>query len=293
MAGGAAAVAGVAAAGCGPGGSKAPAEATQEVLVIDEADPWARPQMYRTPVGLPQGVAFSLSPAATPTEAGAFYPAGEPTATPTRRSPWSSSLLKQVAASGPSDRPFVGLTIDDGWSSRDQVLAILQQRRVKLSLFLAGRCIAGDQRFVARAINAGCEVANHTMDHYDLTSKSAAYIQDDLQQFENIVKAMVPGATTVPFMRPSGGALNQTVIDASAALGYRPILWNASSGDGATSTTPAQMVTNVLAGAKPGAIILMHFGDRAITALPAIVDGIRAKGLEPVTLTKLFENVNG
>ena len=281
------------AAGCGSGEPAPPAEATAEVLFIDEADPWARPRVYEVPAGAPHSVAFSLSPAATPTAAGAFFPAGEPTATPTRRPPWSSSLLKQVAASGPTDCPVVGLTIDDGWSSRDEVLAILQQRKVKLSLFLAGRCIAGDQQFVARALNAGCEVANHTMDHYDLTAKSAAYIQDDLQQFENVVKAMVPGATTVPFMRPSGGALNQTVIDASAALGYRPILWNASSGDGSTTTTPAQMVSNVLAGAKPGAIILMHFGDRAITALPAIVDGIRAKGLEPVTLTKLFENVAG
>jgi peptidoglycan/xylan/chitin deacetylase (PgdA/CDA1 family) len=39
---------------------------------------------------------------------------------------------------------------------------------------------------------------------------------------------------------------------------------------------------------RPGSIILMHFGERAVIALPAIVDGLRAKGLEPVTLTRLF-----
>ncbi|MCZ2109679.1 MAG: polysaccharide deacetylase family protein [Dehalococcoidia bacterium] len=256
-----------------------------EVLVIDEADPTATPYVF---------TATALPATATPTLA-------LPTATPSptrgprlmRRPAWTSDILGQVATSGPADRPLCALTIDDGWYSRDEVLAVLQQQNVQLTFFLAGRPIAGDHGFIARALDAGFEIANHTMDHYDLIGKSAAYVQKDLADFEDLVRDMVTGATTVPYMRPSGGSLDQTVINASVAAGYRPILWSGSSGDGSVSTTPAQMTANVIAAARPGAIILMHFSERAVAALPGMIAGIRAKGLEPVSLSKLFEQAPG
>ena len=173
------------------------------------------------------------------------------------------------------------------------VIAILEQKDAQLSLFLAGRLIAGDYGFVARALNAGCEIVNHTMDHYDLTAKSAAYIQDDLAQFEKVVADTVTGATTKPFMRPSGGALNQTVIDALPRPGTGRSSGTSPPGMEARPRHRTQMVANAVTGAKPGAIILMHFGDRALVALPRIIDGLRAKGLEPVSLSKLFENTAG
>jgi peptidoglycan/xylan/chitin deacetylase (PgdA/CDA1 family) len=258
-----------------------------DVLFIDETDPTATPRILRSS----SGVEYQL-PTVTPTQTPTPSPTPSPTATPTPRKvvrpAWSSDLLRQTARTGPTDRPLVALTIDDGWSARDSVLKVLQDRRTPLTLFLAGRPILTDLGFVARALNAGCEIANHTWDHYDLVNKSAAYIKKDLQDFEDLVRAQASSGSTLPYMRPSGGTLNQTVIDASAEMGYRPILWSASSGDGSASTTPAQMVANVLAGAKPGAIILMHFSDRAVIALPAILDGLKAKGLEAVTLSRLF-----
>ena len=244
-----------------------------------------------------------LIPTVTPTSTPTATPSPTPTATPTLtrrelaklqpRPTWSSSLLGQVIRQGPSNRPLVALTIDDGWTARDSVLQVIESLDIQPTLFLAGRPIIGDYGFVARALNAGCEIANHTWDHYDLTKQTYSYIQKDLADFEAIVTQNVTGATTRPFMRPSGGSLNQTVIDASAAAGYRPVLWSASTGDGSASTTPSQMVTNALAGARPGAIILMHFSARAVVALPPIVEGLRAKGLEPVSLSKLFEETFG
>ena len=252
------------------------------MLVIDEADPTATPVLVSTPTSVPTD-----TPTATVMPATATAVAGRRHHSP--HPEWPPDLLRQVIRSGPTERPLVALTIDDGWSSRDAVLDVLQQKKVYPTLFLAGRPILGDKAFVARAFDSGCEIANHTWDHYDLINKTAEYIQKDLRDFEDIVREQVTGATTLPFMRPSGGSVNQGVIDASAAAGYRVILWSGSSGDGSASTTPADMVKNVLASARPGAIILMHFTDRGVIALPGMIDGIRAKGLEPVSLSKLFE----
>ncbi len=247
-----------------------------EVVVLDEADPTATPQVYVARPDATQPATPTPSPSPTP------RPGFEP------RPVWTSQVLDQVARSGPTDRPFVGLTIDDGWTARDGVLAVLKERKVQPTFFLTGRAIANDRDFIARALDGGCEIGNHTMDHAWLVDKSKAYIQKDLQDFEDLVRSIVPDATTVPYMRPSGGAINQTVIDASAELGYRPILWNASTGDGSTSTTPDQMVRNALS-AGPGAILITHFSQRAVAALPGIIDGLRARGLEPVSLTALFQ----
>ncbi len=253
-------------------------------LSIDPNDPLATPRYFRSAGGVDY-----LLPTATPAPP-TVTPTPSPVPTPTRpaRPAWSNDLLHQVSSQGPGTKPLVALTIDDGWSYRDEVLEVLKQMRLELTLFLAGRPISNDRGFVARALDAGCEIANHTMDHYDLINKTPEYIKKDIQDFEDLVKAAAPGATTRPYMRPSGGSLNQTVIDATAEMGYRPILWNVSTGDGSSSTTPQQMTDYAVNNARPGSIILMHFSVRAVAALPGIVSGLRAKGLEPVTLTRLF-----
>jgi peptidoglycan/xylan/chitin deacetylase (PgdA/CDA1 family) len=257
------------------------------VLAVDEADPTASARYYTTANGIDYVLAeppASTSPVAWPTAT----PTPIPIATAIPAPGWTPELLRQVASRGPDTKPYVALTIDDGWSFRDEVLEVLKKRKLPLTFFLAGRPILNDKGFVARALNAGCEIANHTWDHYDLINKTPDYVRKDLQDFEDLVKAAAPGATTQPYMRPSGGLLNQMVVEASANAGYRPILWNVSTGDGSNGTTPAQMTAYAVNNSRPGSIILMHFGERAVIALPAIIDGLRAKGLEPVTLTRLF-----
>ena len=52
--------------------------------------------------------------------------------------------------------------------------------------------------------------------------------------------------------------------------------------------SPAVVARRALAGARPGSIILMHTQWNSEKAIPAIVKGLRAKGLEPVGLDALF-----
>jgi peptidoglycan/xylan/chitin deacetylase (PgdA/CDA1 family) len=257
------------------------------VLSVDPADPRATPRFYRSANGtdylLP--TATPVPPTATPS------PTPSPTPTPRVTPPaWSDDLLRQVASKGPGTKPLVALTIDDGWDHRDEVLEVVKQLKLQLSFFLAGRPLGNDRAFVARSLDAGCEIANHTMDHYDLINQTSAYIKKDIQDFEDLVKAAATGATTRPYMRPSGGNVNANVINSAADMGYRTILWNVSTGDGSSTTTPQQMTDYAVNNARPGSIILMHFSVRAVTALPMIVAGLRGKGLEPVTLTRLFND---
>jgi peptidoglycan/xylan/chitin deacetylase (PgdA/CDA1 family) len=74
------------------------------------------------------------------------------------------------------------------------------------------------------------------------------------------------------------------------------VTWDVSAQDW-VETDSARLAKNILAKVKPGSIILLHDGidgnigaDRSVVvdALPAILDGLAAKGLKPVTLDKLL-----
>ena len=72
-----------------------------------------------------------------------------------------------------------------------------------------------------------------------------------------------------------------------------PVLWDTDGDDWIGTATPATVGRTVLSEARPGSIILLHDGGgrRGITvrALPRIVSGLRARGLEPVLVSDLLE----
>jgi peptidoglycan/xylan/chitin deacetylase (PgdA/CDA1 family) len=78
--------------------------------------------------------------------------------------------------------------------------------------------------------------------------------------------------------------------------GMRTVLWNVEVKDWA-ETDPARLAANVLAKVQPGAIVLLHDGteghpniDRAVLvqALPAILEGLQARGLHAVRVDELL-----
>src|SRR5690606_21957531 len=75
---------------------------------------------------------------------------------------------------------------------------------------------------------------------------------------------------------------------APAAVGFPyPAVWAGAPSDstnpGASAITP-----RVLGPARPGSIILLHVQGQTAAALPAILSGLRARGLQQSTLPELF-----
>ena len=83
---------------------------------------------------------------------------------------------------------------------------------------------------------------------------------------------------------------------AAAVDGVTVVTWDVSAADWATADA-ALVAKRVLDRISPGSIILLHDGldgnigaNRTVVleALPMILDGLEARGLEPVTLDKLL-----
>jgi peptidoglycan-N-acetylglucosamine deacetylase len=184
----------------------------------------------------------------------------------------------------------VALTFDDGPGPYTQRLVdVLNALRVHATFFAIGE---EEQYFSAGTLaelRSGDVVGDHTETHPMMASLSR---HDQHQQLlEQIYRIQLLGGPTPRLFRPPYGSFNPTTFRELHALHLLMILWSTDTADYTRPGAPA-IVQSALAGAHPGAIILMHDagGDRSetIAALPAIVRGLRERGLRPVTVPRLL-----
>jgi peptidoglycan/xylan/chitin deacetylase (PgdA/CDA1 family) len=186
----------------------------------------------------------------------------------------------------------VALTFDDGPGPYTPgVLSVLERLHVHATFFAIGRMERYFSVSTARELRDGDVVGDHTEDHPMLALMSAHEQKEQL--FEQIARIELLGGPRPTLFRPPYGSFNATTMRELHALHLLMVLWSVDTGDYQLPGVEA-IVQRALEGAHPGAIILMHDGggDRSqtIAALPQIIAGLRAKGLQPVTVPTLLRD---
>ncbi len=189
-----------------------------------------------------------------------------------------------VVRTGPAALPEVALTFDDGPSLEQtpRILGILDRLRARATFFELGRHVAGRERLMLRILRSGDEIGNHSFHHpRDPGAGELAAT--------NRAIAAATGFTPCLF-RPPYGLLDGKDEAAARRARLKTVLWSVDSDD-ERQPGAGRIVAETLAEAKPGAIILMHDGGhhpQTVTALPRIVHGLEARGLRPVTVSRLL-----
>lgn len=196
-----------------------------------------------------------------------------------------------AVVSGGATGNEVALTFDDGPGPyTERLVATLNRLHVKATFFAVG---SQEQYFSQGTIDelkSGDVVGDHTETHPMMASLSP---HDQYQQlFQQMAQIELLGPRPRLF-RPPYGSFNATTFRELHHLHQLMILWSVDTGD-YTMPGVQTIVQRALAGARPGAIVLMHDagGDRSqtIAALPAIVRGLRRRGLHPVTIPQLLRD---
>jgi peptidoglycan/xylan/chitin deacetylase (PgdA/CDA1 family) len=186
----------------------------------------------------------------------------------------------------------VALTFDDGPGPyTQQLVATLDKLHVRATFFAIGD---QEQYFSAGTmaeISSGDVIGNHTESHPMMAPLSA---HDQYEQlFEQMAHIEIVGGTRPRLFRPPYGSFNATTFRELRHLHLLMVLWSVDTSDYTLPGTGA-IVQTALSGAKPGSIILMHDGggnrSETIAALPAIVKGLRKRGLDPVTVPRLLQD---
>lgn len=203
-----------------------------------------------------------------------------------------NSVLAYTPAvrSGGAHGNEVALTFDDGPGPyTQQLVATLDKLGVPATFFAIG---SQEQYFSAGTIaeiKSDDAIGNHTETHPMMASLSAHDQYEEL--FDQMAQIEVLGGKRPRLFRPPYGSFNATTFRELHHLHLLMILWSVDTAD-YTLPGVSAIVHTALAGAKPGAIILMHDGggnrSETIAALPAIVKGLRKRGLHPVTIPRLL-----
>ena len=188
----------------------------------------------------------------------------------------------------PTPRKVVALTFDAGANADGvpKILATLASNRVAGTFFLTGTWV---EDFPAQTAQIGMAfpVGNHSYSHPDLTTLTDAQVRDQITRAATLIKS-VTAQDPRPLFRFPFGARDARTIGIANSLSYGSIRWTVDTlgWKGTSGGQTVQTVVNrVIAGLRPGAIILMHVGSNPqdhstldADALPTLINQLRARG---------------
>lgn len=207
--------------------------------------------------------------------------------------PYAEQVPKEdgVAAGAPV-KGLVALTFDDGPGRYTyDVLALLKRHRMKATFFVLGSKAEQDPQALRQMVDEGHVVAAHSWTHASMVTLDAKGLREEFDRTNAVIREATGRVAAI--QRPPFGDFDGRTNRWSRANGMLPILWNVDSNDWQLDD-PRTVADNVLNAPNlgPGAIILLHDGgdDRSMTvnALPAIMDGLRKRGLRSVTIPELL-----
>jgi peptidoglycan/xylan/chitin deacetylase (PgdA/CDA1 family) len=197
----------------------------------------------------------------------------------------NASVWRRVDGAGSR----VALTFDDCYNTGawERILDILKARGVHATFFCNGVYVAARPDLARRTSAEGHGIGSHTYDHVWLTQVSYSTMVSEMRA-DQTAWWNAARETPAPFFRPPYGAYNSTVVYAAGQTSYaRVILWDVDPTDYAT-TSSSTIAYRVLHNVRAGSIVVMHALWQTAGALPAILDGLKSRGLLPVTLPQLF-----
>jgi peptidoglycan/xylan/chitin deacetylase (PgdA/CDA1 family) len=183
-------------------------------------------------------------------------------------------------------RKQVWLTFDDGpGPDTETILDILEDHQAPATFFLIGEQLKNYSRLEAlrqRLSSAGHRVGNHSWSHPSFLGLSAPAARQEVWRAQELIEQSFPNST-LPIFRPPYGYRTEDLFAHLQAARLSTIGWSVNSLDFLSG--PAEtMVDRVLGLAVPGSILLFHDGperrERTVSALPAILRGLRQRGYE-------------
>jgi peptidoglycan/xylan/chitin deacetylase (PgdA/CDA1 family) len=197
---------------------------------------------------------------------------------------------------GDRSRPQVALTFDlcetrNKAAGFDPVIiAILQEKQAAATFFAGGLWLQSHpQEARLLASEPLFELGNHSWSHPDLRKSDTATLGEEIEATEKLL-TRITGRSSRLFRLPFGYH-DDNVLRRVAAHGVRIIQWDVVTGDPDRQVLAADIVTAVKHGARNGSIVIMHANGRGwhtAEALPQVIDLLRQRGFELVTVSKLL-----
>ncbi|WP_461815966.1 polysaccharide deacetylase family protein [Faecalimonas sp.] len=184
------------------------------------------------------------------------------------------------------NKPMLALTFDDGPGvDTEKILDVLKANGARATFFMLAPKVEKYPNAVKKMKDIGCELANHSTTHTDLTKLTPEEIRKELSTTVHAV-AKVTGGFPTTLVRPPYGKKNATV---KATVGQPIIMWSIDTLDWKTRNAQST-INNVLKNAKDGDIVLMHdIHKQSVEAAVQLIPMLVQRGYQLVTVSELAE----
>jgi len=199
-----------------------------------------------------------------------------------------ASIGKPVYCGGGRVGRYVALTFDDGPGAYTHfAIRKLKKWKARVTFFVVGDRLREPawKRWAQRETELAA-IADHSWTHPYLPGLDLAGVRTEIADTKSLAEQVT--GTKVQVFRPPYGARNASIDAIAAQQGLAQIIWDVDSADSAGANY-AGIARNVIAGLKPGGIILMHENrGQTIRALPTILPQLKKKHLTAVTVPELL-----
>ena len=195
--------------------------------------------------------------------------------------------VRYVSSAMVTEPPKIALTFDDGpnasWTP--VLLDGLKEREVHATFFLIGDNAKKNPDIVKRLDEEGHLIGNHTYHHVEITKVSNEEAYQEIMETNSVIRSITGKDTE--YMRPPFGLWQR---DLELDLEVLPVMWTIDPLDWTTGNVD-EIVNKVVTEAEENDIILLHDCYKtSVEAALKIVDILKEKGFEFVTVDELIMN---
>jgi peptidoglycan/xylan/chitin deacetylase (PgdA/CDA1 family) len=200
----------------------------------------------------------------------------------------------RIVRHGGRDLPRIALTFDVCPTRApveldERIVDELVTAHAKATFFVSGRWAKAKPDVVRHlAAEPLFEIGNHTFRHPHLIRADDAHVREELASTQELLRSLTGRTPTT--WRPPFGEVDDRIARIAAGIGLATIEYDVISGDPIPTATATSLVRAVLLHAKAGSIVVMHANHRRFptaAAVPQIIAGLRARGMELVTVSEL------
>lgn len=172
------------------------------------------------------------------------------------------------------------------------ILDYLAAEKLPYTIFATGLFAKRNQAQLAELARSPLvAVENHSFDHPQHMERLNP---DQVRAQVADTDAVIAGVTgrQPRFFRFPAGNYDAATLAAVEATGHRVVHWTFASGDPAPGLKPESLKNWVLSKTRPGDILIFHVNGRAPAtsqALPAIIAGLKARGVQFVRLDEVLK----
>lgn len=188
-----------------------------------------------------------------------------------------------------SGEKVIYLTFDCGYENgcTEKILDTLKQKNVTAAFFVTLPQVKSTPELIARMINEGHIVGNHSVNHPDFSTISREKMAMEIQELDNYLRTRFGYSS--PFFRFPEGSCSENALELVQSVGYKSVFWSSAYADWDVNNQKGKQYAfdTVTSRLHPGCILLLHSVSRDNTeALGEIIDYAISQGYKFKSLSE-------